>query len=77
MTVDSNSVELEYSLISYFLKFYFREECMSEQGREREWGAERENPKQLHTVSAEPNMGLSLMACETMTQIETRSRTLN
>ena len=55
---------------------YFEREKECEQGeghRERE----REIPSRLHTVSAEPDMGLKPTPCEIMTQAEIESWTLN
>ena len=61
---------------------------MRERERERErerictsgGGAEKRRDRilsRLHTVSAEPDMGLKLRNCETITQAELKSGTLN
>ena len=45
-------------------------------GRGRERGRER-IPSRLHTVSAEPDVGLETTNCEIMTWVETKSQILN
>ena len=67
---------LFHSTISlwFHLFFFFNLFILREREREREstsrGGAERRTdriPSRLHTISAEPNMGLELMNCEIMT----------
>ena len=65
-----------FLFLSFFpyLLIYFEREREREKEREREhaWGrgrereGERESPSRLHTVSAEPDMGLELMNSEIM-----------
>ena len=72
------------------LSFYFKDYLFWETETEREGGRERERmcasgggaernriPSRLHTVSAEPNVGLTLMNHEIMTWTEIKSWTLN
>ena len=58
-------VHSEFTVYFFLSLFILRErECESRGGAERE--EERENPSRLHTVSAEPDMGLKLANCEIM-----------
>ena len=58
-----------------FLMFIF-ERDREWVGRGRERGRQR-IPRGLHTVSAQPNVGLELMNCKTMTWAEIKGRMLN
>ena len=61
--------------IIFFLSLYILER-EHKQGKDRERGRERISSR-LHTVSAEPDVGLELMNHEIMTWAKLKSQTLN
>ena len=71
---------MQYDFVYYFflifknLFIYFERDRVSGGGAER--GRER-IPGRLHTVSAEPNVGLELRNCKIMTEAKIKSQVLN